>query len=83
LKAFLTLASNVIVLSAARGPGRRFGWSQSRKRKDDDDDHDGNNNNKGTTKTVILGTAHLIRKVLTYKYETYFTYEITLDVHKM
>jgi hypothetical protein len=33
--------------------------------------------------TVILDTAHIIRKVLMYKYKTHFTYEITLDVHRM
>ena len=31
---------------------------------DDDDDDDNNNNNNVLTKAVILGTAHILRKVL-------------------
>jgi len=54
---------------------------------DDDNNNDNNNNNNNNNKelqtTVILGTAHIIRKVLIYEYKTYFTCEITLDVHKM
>ena len=32
---------------------------------DDDDDNNNNNNNKALQKTDILGTAHILRKVLT------------------
>ena len=35
---------------------------------------------KEMQKTAILGTAHMLRKLLTYKYSTYFTGEITLHV---
>jgi len=31
---------------------------------DDDNNNNNNNNNTGTTKTAILGTAHILRKVL-------------------
>ena len=31
---------------------------------DDDDDDDNNNNNNSLQKTAILGTSHIIRKVL-------------------
>jgi hypothetical protein len=35
---------------------------------------------KGLQKTVILGTAHVLRKVLMQKYKTYLTRQITLLV---
>jgi hypothetical protein len=35
---------------------------------------------KALQKTVILGTAHITRKVLMYKYKTYFMRKITLHV---
>jgi hypothetical protein len=35
---------------------------------------------KELQKTAILGTAHILRKVLMQKYKTYFTGEITLHV---
>jgi hypothetical protein len=35
---------------------------------------------KELQKTAILGTAHILREVLMYKYKTYFTGEITLHV---
>ena len=35
---------------------------------------------KELQKTAILGTAHILWKVLTYKYKTYFTGERTLRV---
>jgi hypothetical protein len=35
---------------------------------------------KGLQKAATLGTAHIPRKVLTEKYKTYFTGEITLHV---
>jgi hypothetical protein len=38
---------------------------------------------KEIQRTAILGTAHVLRKVLMLKYKTYFTGEITLHVIKM
>jgi hypothetical protein len=35
---------------------------------------------KELQKTAIMGTAYILRKVLMYKYKTYFTSEITLHV---
>jgi hypothetical protein len=35
---------------------------------------------KGMQKTAILGTAHMLREVLMYKYKTYFTGEMALHV---
>jgi len=35
---------------------------------------------KDLQKTAILGTAHVLRKVLMSKYKTYFTDEITLHL---
>jgi hypothetical protein len=35
---------------------------------------------KKLQKTVVLGTAHILRKVLTLKYKSYITGEITLHV---
>ena len=35
---------------------------------------------KEVQKTAILGTAHVLQKVLMSKYKTYFTGEITLQV---
>jgi len=34
-------------------------------------------------KTVILDTAHILRKVLMYKYETYFKGKITWNVSQI
>jgi len=42
--------------------------------------HTGKSRNQGTTKTAILGTAHILRKVLMQEYKTYFTDEITLQM---
>ena len=38
---------------------------------------------KGLQKTATLGTAHMLRKVLIEKYETYLTSEITLHVAQL
>ena len=38
---------------------------------------------KGIQKTAILGSAHIVRKVLMLKYKTYFTGIITLPVAKI
>ena len=48
--------------------------------RDDDDDDDNNNNNNNNYKIAVLGTAHILRKVLMGKYKKYFTGEITLHV---
>ena len=40
----------------------------------------GENDIKERQKTAILGTAHILREVLTQTYKTYFTGEITLHV---
>ena len=40
----------------------------------------GNHEVEELQKAAILGTAHILRKVLISKYKTYFTCEITLHV---